>query len=140
MCHSERSEESHSIRDTFYLKGGGIIAMVTIIINRMRRVISPIIRFLFSILSPFLHPKEAGQACTYADYSIQMPYVLWEFSTTHVARSIRSVCSKETLNVIAGEAWQSRNPTCHSDPEHSEGEESQEKNFDLCIVILIFNF
>jgi len=57
MCHSERSEESHSIRGTFYLKGGGIIAMVTIIINRMKRVISPIIRFLFSILSPFLHPK-----------------------------------------------------------------------------------
>jgi hypothetical protein len=33
------------------------MAMVTIIINSMKRVISPIIRFLFSILSPFLNPK-----------------------------------------------------------------------------------
>ena len=35
------------------------MAMVTIIINRMKRVISPIIRFLFSISHPFL-PENVG--------------------------------------------------------------------------------
>jgi hypothetical protein len=36
------------------------MAMVTIIINRMKRVISPIIRFLFSILPSFLPRKCRG--------------------------------------------------------------------------------
>jgi hypothetical protein len=57
------------------------MAMVNIIINRIKMVISPIIRFLFSILSPFLNPKEVGRDCADTDYNIQMPYLLWEFST-----------------------------------------------------------
>ena len=70
------------------------MAMVTIIINRMKRVISPIIMFLFSILPSFLPRKCRGapegtprEGRSRSNYNIQMPYVLWEFSTTvkHVA-------------------------------------------------------